>query len=129
MNFGKRLRELRKTMNLNQEQLGEIVNVSKSTVSKYELNTLQPSLETLLLISQYFNVSIDYMLDNDINNPREVKSLKNNDSLDKLVENFDDCLLSDNISEEAKDYIVRKIQDTYWKSKDLKRKKSTNDKF
>lgn len=119
MNFGKRLRELRISMNLKQKQLGDILNVSKATISKYELNHLQPNLETLIIISQYFKVSIDYLLDNNLNDSNAKEDKKEEDKFDKLIENVDIYLMNDKISEETKDYMVKKIQDSYWKSKEL----------
>lgn len=62
MNFAIRLRELREENNLTQEAIALLLNLTKANISKYELGKLQPNIETLKVLSNYFNVSIDYLL-------------------------------------------------------------------
>jgi transcriptional regulator with XRE-family HTH domain len=62
MDFGEKLRHLREEKSLTQDDLGKILNVTKANVSKYELGRLQPNIETIKLISKYFNISIDWLL-------------------------------------------------------------------
>lgn len=57
-----RLKELRKEKNITQADLGKIINQSKSNVSKYETGMLEPNIQTLTVLSNYFEVSIDYLL-------------------------------------------------------------------
>ena len=61
--FGKRLKELRLEHNLSQRKLGEIFNVCNQTISFWEIGKREPDLDTLLSISRYFAVSIEYLLD------------------------------------------------------------------
>lgn len=60
-----KLRELRKNKGLYQKDLAKICNVSPSTIAMYEVGRTQPSPEILSIFSSYFNVSIDYLLDNE----------------------------------------------------------------
>lgn len=62
--FGERLKKLRMSRHLTQDELGEIFNppLAQSTIGTYERGVRQPSLENLITISNYFNVSIDYLL-------------------------------------------------------------------
>lgn len=60
--FGDRLKELREESELTQEQLGKLINVTKQAVSNYENNENEPTLDTLVKISDIFNVSLDYLL-------------------------------------------------------------------
>ena len=62
--FGERLKKLRINRHLTQDELGEIFNppLAQSTIGTYERGVRQPSLENLIAISNYFNVSIDYLL-------------------------------------------------------------------
>lgn len=62
MEFGEKLKKLRDEKKLNQEQLANILNVSKSNVSKYENGIIEPNQETLKTIARYFNVTTDYLL-------------------------------------------------------------------
>lgn len=62
--FGKKLQQLRKEKGVSQEELSEILDVSRQSISKYENETAQPSFEKLLLLSKYFEVSVDELLGN-----------------------------------------------------------------
>lgn len=64
--IGKRLKELRKKSGMTQYQLGKMINVTKVSICCYEKGTRTPSLETLIDLSNIFNVNIDYLLGNDI---------------------------------------------------------------
>lgn len=61
-NFGKRLRQLRKSIPLNQKQLATRIGVAPSLISSYENGTRFPSCEVLLQFSHIFHVSVDYLL-------------------------------------------------------------------
>ncbi|MFI3253997.1 MAG: helix-turn-helix transcriptional regulator [Eubacteriales bacterium] len=62
MKFGDILSELRKDKGLLQKHLAEILNVSVSTISNYETNAHFPDIHTLIQLSDFFEVSIDYLL-------------------------------------------------------------------
>ena len=64
---------LRKKQGLSQEQLGEKVNVTRQTISNWELGETSPNPEQLKLLSKALNVSIDELLDNDIKTVIEQK--------------------------------------------------------
>ncbi|OOR56044.1 transcriptional regulator [Bacillus mycoides] len=57
--FGENLKNLRKSRNLTQEQLGEQLNLSRNQINNYENAMFEPSMETLLQISSFFNVPLD----------------------------------------------------------------------
>ncbi|MCL2088390.1 MAG: helix-turn-helix domain-containing protein [Oscillospiraceae bacterium] len=61
----KKLTALRKSHGLTQEQLAKLVGVTTSAVSNYEQGTRLPKEETLIKLSNHFNVSIDYLMDNE----------------------------------------------------------------
>ena len=61
--FGERLRRLRKERDITQGQLAEVIGVVPSAVGKYErIPQSYPSVEALMKIADYFDVSIDYLL-------------------------------------------------------------------
>ena len=61
--FGERLRKLRLAQDLTQQQLGEKLGVVPSTIGKYEkVKDSYPSVDVLIKLSDFFNVSIDYLL-------------------------------------------------------------------
>ena len=57
-----KLAELRKKNNLTQQELGDILNVSYQTISKWENNVVFPDISVLPQISTYFGVSVDALL-------------------------------------------------------------------
>lgn len=59
--FGERLKELRHEKNLTQQQLAKELNVSGNTIHAWETNKQEPSMSALLIISEIFNVSLDYL--------------------------------------------------------------------
>ena len=65
MNLGEKLLELRKQTGLSQEQLGEQIDVTRQTISNWELGETSPNPEQLKLLSKVFDVSIDELLDNE----------------------------------------------------------------
>ena len=62
MNFERNLQILRKMTNMTQEVLAEKMNVSRQTVSKWELGTILPEIEKLVELSEMFNCSVDELL-------------------------------------------------------------------
>ena len=68
MALGQNILELRKKNGLSQEQLGEKVNVTRQTISNWELEETAPNPEQLKLLSKTLNVSVDDLIDNDLQN-------------------------------------------------------------
>ena len=66
--LGENILKLRKEANLSQEALGDIVGVTRQTISNWELEETAPNPEQLKLLSKAFNISIDDLLNNDIQN-------------------------------------------------------------
>jgi len=57
-----RLKELMKEKNLNQVKLAEKVGVKQNTISAWLNNKKEPSITSLWLLANYFNVDIDYII-------------------------------------------------------------------
>ncbi len=57
-----RIKELRKELNLNQEQLGQMLNVKRAVISKYETGRVSLNAETLHKLCDVFKVSSDYII-------------------------------------------------------------------
>lgn len=56
------LKKIRKMRNLNQQKVAMDLNISREALSHYENGKREPSLGMLIRMSQYFNVSIDYLI-------------------------------------------------------------------
>ncbi len=62
MNVGSKIRELRIEKGIRQADLAKILNVDKTTVTKWETNCHLPDFEKLVAIADYFDVSTDFLL-------------------------------------------------------------------
>ncbi|PKM49450.1 MAG: hypothetical protein CVV02_16035 [Firmicutes bacterium HGW-Firmicutes-7] len=62
--FGDTVRKLRIQNNLTQSQLAQILSVGRPTIAGYETKGKQPDYDKLKKLANYFNVSIDFLLDN-----------------------------------------------------------------
>lgn len=62
MALGEILVNLRKTKGLSQEQLAEELNLTRQTISKWELNQSSPDIHYLVQLSAFFGVSTDYLI-------------------------------------------------------------------
>lgn len=62
MSFHKNFRTLRKGFHLSQEQMAKVLHISRTTVSNYERGRMEPSIQTLKDIAQFFCISLDTLL-------------------------------------------------------------------
>ena len=64
MSFGDNLRTLIEERDMTQKELAMQLNIAPSTMGSYVQNTREPDFATVKSIAKFFNVSIDYLLDN-----------------------------------------------------------------
>ena len=64
MSFGENLRTLIEERDMTQKEVALKLNIAPSTIGSYVQNTREPDFATLKAIAKFFNVSIDYLLDN-----------------------------------------------------------------
>lgn len=90
VDFGERLRLLRKRANLSQEQLASRLSVTKSVVSSYETGMRMPSYSVLGKIARVFNVTTDYLLGIDNTETMDISGLTETqkDILSSIVSEF-----------------------------------------
>ena len=62
MIFSEKLRLIRKSKGITQDQLAEKLNVSRQAVAKWESGLIYPDISNLIQISDFFNVTIDYLI-------------------------------------------------------------------
>lgn len=77
MNIADRIQALRKTKGLSQEQLAEKVGVSRQAVSKWESEQSVPDIDKIIIMSEFFDVTTDYIL----------KGIENEDQPDQKTTN------------------------------------------
>ena len=66
MELERRLAELRREKNLSQEELAEKLYVSRQTISNWERDKAYPDINSLLLMANYFDVSLDHLIKGDV---------------------------------------------------------------
>lgn len=66
------LRGLREDRDIKQKDIAKILNVSQNTYSQYETGVISLTAEVLIKLANYFDVSVDYLLDR-TNNPMMLK--------------------------------------------------------
>lgn len=67
--FSSRLKQLIEQHNISQQALADAINVSRPAITQLCSGTNQPSVETLVDIAHYFDVSLDYLI-GDTDNPK-----------------------------------------------------------
>lgn len=76
MTFGEKLQRLRKDQRMSQEELASKIIVSRQAVSKWELNETMPDTDNIIQLSTIFEVSIDYLLNEEIEDVEEIPIVK-----------------------------------------------------
>lgn len=84
MELGEKILELRKKMNFSQEELAEKVNVTRQTISKWELGETCPDIKQAKELSKIFSISLDEMVGNDISEV-VVEKVSNTEKLAGLI--------------------------------------------
>lgn len=76
MKLSDKIQFLRKSYAYSQEQLAELCNVSRQSISKWEMDISLPELDKILLLSKLFNTSTDVLLKDNL----EISDVKENQS-------------------------------------------------
>lgn len=63
--LGKTLKKLRNDKSLTQQKLANILGIPRGTYAHYEIGKREPDNATLLLLANFFKVTVDYLLNND----------------------------------------------------------------
>lgn len=111
MSFGKKLRSLREEKRLSQVELSKKLNVTSQALSQYELGKRIPDAEMIIRIADFFDVSVDYLLD------------RTNERI--TVDNIKAILASDSAFARALDKLTtrKELQELFKITKDLSRER------
>lgn len=63
INLGQKLKELRQTEGLTQQQLADKLQIGRVNYTRYETNAVRPDYETLIKLADFFDVSLDEIFD------------------------------------------------------------------
>lgn len=72
MTFGEKIAKQRKELNYTQEQLAEVLGVSRQSISKWESDLAYPETDKLIKMGKLFDCSMDYLLNKDIGEKQSV---------------------------------------------------------
>lgn len=88
MKIGQHIYQLRTTQNLTQEELASKVYVTRQTVSNWERGYSYPDLQSLMTISEYFNISVHELLKEDLPTIQRSLSMKAHQHFQQLSTEF-----------------------------------------
>jgi len=119
MKLSDKIQFLRKSYGYSQEQLAELCNVSRQSISKWEMDISLPELDKIILLSKLFNTSTDVLLKDSL----EISDVKESHSCSTLGETNEEQILYTGIiikesleNELVLDYVyVNKVE--LWKTK------------
>lgn len=63
-----RIKELRTKANITQKQLAEFIGVTSQTILNWENGIFEPKISELIKLANYFHVSVDYLIEREIDN-------------------------------------------------------------
>ncbi len=87
--FSEKLIDLRKNKKMSQEKLAELMDVSRQTISNWELGSTTPDINQAKKLSKIFKISLDELIDNDI----VIKTINNTEKLSKSSNRLSICAL------------------------------------
>lgn len=88
MTLGEKIAKQRKELNYTQEQLADILGVSRQSISKWEANIAYPETDKLIKMGKMFDCSMDYLLNEDITEKQSVVPKETETIWDKFKKQF-----------------------------------------
>ena len=98
MTLGEKIAKQRKELNCTQEQLADILGVSRQSISKWESNITYPETDKLIALGKLFDCSLDYLLKEDVTE----KSGVNKNGISEKIEKFSKKVMTDKNKDKAK---------------------------
>ena len=103
-----KLKELRQSKGISQQQLADVITVSQQSVNKYENHGVEPDISTLIRIAEYFNVSLDFLTGR-----TEVKEMAETPKMSELSDDEVRIIMQyRNLNEKQKN-CLRTVADSY----------------
>ena len=85
MTTGEKIQNLRQKKGWSQERLGQELNLSRQSISKWESGTATPTVDNLKELAKIFDVSVDSLLGNEINIPDKEENKRVDNKKDKFI--------------------------------------------
>ena len=84
MTLGEKLSKLRKELNFTQEQLADILGVSRQSISKWESDIAYPETDKLIKMGKLFDCSMDYLLKDDVTEKSGVQGSEFSEKVEEI---------------------------------------------
>ncbi|HLS10433.1 helix-turn-helix transcriptional regulator [Lentibacillus sp.] len=114
--FGTRMKELRKKRNISQEHAAQALGISRARYSHYENNYVEPDIELIRKIADFYNVKVDYLLGRtdiaDDDDEAQLQDLLNNPETELMFNDWK------NMSEEERKEAINMIKYIKFKNKE-----------
>lgn len=114
MNFGEKIKSLRKKKGVTQKELADFLNLSQRTIVSYETGRSYPKDRTVYeKLAQYFSCSLNYLyMEDEDENP-----ITDKEEAKRLIHQLGLMFAGGSLSERDKDAVMRAIQEVYWEAK------------
>ncbi len=126
MNFGEKVKTLRKEKGLTQTELGQEIGVSLRTIISYETGKSHPKKRDVYTkLAEFFNIDQEYLLTEDeefITEAKEKYGSRGGKQASELVAEIGGLFAGGELSESDKDAIMRSLQEAYWNAKEENKK-------
>lgn len=119
MNIGEKIKTLRQQNGLSQEALANKLNVSRQAITKWETNRGIPDIENLKCISKRFNVSLDYLVSEDVDTSftqlKETIKLEEFNHIKHSYKCVEDCVVLQKFPQALKIFpLIREKRLSHW---------------
>ncbi len=84
----KNLRKLRMHKGISQQHLADVIGTSQQSINKYENHNVEPDISTLILLADYFQVSVDYLIGHVMSDGEQQPDLELDKDESSLVRNY-----------------------------------------
>ena len=109
MTFGEKIAKQRKELNFTQEQLADILGVSRQSISKWESDIAYPETDKLIELGKLFDCSMDYLLKEDVTEKNGAQT----SGFTEKVEEISRKVMTEKTKEKPKRYL--KLSVLYWR--------------
>lgn len=121
LEFGRKLRQLRRNRNMSAEELGAKFGLSKTTIWGYEQGYRIPDMETITKMAEFFNVSVDYLVGHNLEQTNARNILSRRDLT------WDGVPLDEDDLEKVKEFLTWVIREKLPKWEEEQKKKNSGD--
>ena len=125
MKFSDRLKDIRESKNLTQEELANLSGVSARSIQRYESGASRPRVEATEKIAKAQNVSVNEILGSDdmlIAQAGEKYGTRGAKQAQELMNEITGLFAGGEMAEEDMDIMLKAIQEAYWLAKDKNKK-------